>query len=218
MILPPKLILFNGPRHCGKDTAANHCKLSHGAHLFKMSRPLKAGIETMFDLTPGDVEYLESIKTQPSSILFGKSYVDVQISLGEDWFKEQFGEDIFGRIARKRIEKQIRCDPHQRLYVCSDSGFTAEAGALLDLFGFENVLLVRISRTGKTFAGDSRSYIDLPVTTVNITNDVGEESYCHSVEQLVDWFLFGQEHEFMLPSSASLVQTRLLCGIAELAN
>jgi hypothetical protein len=50
-------------------------------------------------------------------------------------------------------------------------------------------LLVKIHREGKTFAGDSRSYIELDgVKTVSLTNNGTTEEYHQSVHELVqDW-------------------------------
>ena len=42
---------------------------------------------------------------------------------------------------------------------------------MLELFGNENAILIRLRRDGCTYEGDSRSYIELPdVHTVDIMN------------------------------------------------
>jgi hypothetical protein len=192
--MEPKLILFNGPRHCGKDTAALYCVKKYGAHHFKISRPLKAAIKSIFNLDEGTVDYLETIKTQPTPLLFGKSYVDLQISLSEDWFKQLYGPDVFGHLAVRDLASHMVLDElaevNNCLYVCSDSGFAAEASPLVDLFGPENCLLVRVSRPGKTFAGDSRSYIELEgVPTVALSNDGSQGYYREAIENLIDYWL-----------------------------
>ncbi len=190
IVRPPKLILFNGPRHSGKDEASLHCERVFGAHHFKMSHPLKSGIKTMFDLSDEQVAYLETIKTQPTPLLHGKSYVEVQISLSEDWFKVFWDDKIFGEFARVKVSNAIKQNPETRLYVCSDSGFASETGPVAGVFGPENTLLVHIERPGKTFDGDSRSYITLPyVTMVTLTNDGTVEDYHRKVEDLASWWL-----------------------------
>lgn len=194
--MKPKLVLFNGPRHSGKDTASLHCVKAYGAYHFKMSRPLKAGLKAMFDLSEGTVDYLESIKTQKTDVLFGKSYVELQISLSEEWFKQLWGPFVFGKLAAQEIQKQIATGQGSQLYVCSDSGFAAEAQPLVDLFGADHVLLVRINRPGKDFAGDSRSYIELDgVTTVVVSNDGDEIQYRQSVENVLGYWLSEFDHE-----------------------
>jgi hypothetical protein len=169
---PSKLILFNGPRHSGKDEAANYCAEMFGANRFKMSGPIKAAIKAMFALSDEDVELLGTVKTQPSPLLFGRSYVEVQISFSEEWAKELWGKDVFGKIAARAVNQWQRYAGSGSLYVCSDSGFVEEAQELVyQVVGPDNVLLVQLERPGKSFVGDSRSYIELhDVKTIKIQN------------------------------------------------
>lgn len=188
-----KLILFNGPRHSGKDTAAIRCVHTFDAYHFKMSGPIKAAVRAMFSLTDEDVDGLEIIKTTGVPLFFEKSYVDVQISLSEDWTKPFFGTEVFGFLARRHVEKAIEADPTQGLFVCSDSGFDHEAKQLIDLFGAKNVLLVRIFRDGKTFDGDSRSYIYLDkVPTITVTNS-NFNTYQMTIDDVVASFLANEK-------------------------
>lgn len=181
-----KLVLFNGPRHSGKDTAALYCEQEFGAYHFKFSAPIKAAIKAMFNLTDEEVDYLESIKTEPTSLLMGMSYVGAQISFSEDWVKKILGKDAFGRLAATEIENSIAENPFKKLYVSSDSGFSSEAEPVVNLFGKENTLLVRIFRDGKDFSGDSRSYISINgVTTVPVINSGSVESYHKTIHQIV---------------------------------
>jgi hypothetical protein len=186
-----KLILFNGPRHSGKDTAAIHCQQQFGAYHFKLSGPIKAAIKSMFELKDETVELLEEVKTQAIPVLFDNSYVDCQISFSEDWAKKLFGNYVFGNLAARHVNRHILEHPEQELYVCSDSGFAAEAEPLIRLFGPKNCLLVKLHRPGKTFEGDSRSYISLDeVKTVELSNDYDTEIYCQSIDDLVtSWLL-----------------------------
>lgn len=183
--MQPKLILFNGPRHSGKDTAALRCEAEFKAYHFKLSGPIKAAVKAMFELKGNTVDFLETVKTQPVPIFFDKSYVDCQISFSEDWVKPFFGEYTFGILAARHVQRHMLDNPGQELYVCSDSGFATEAQPLIDLFGTDNVLLVKSYRNGKTFAGDSRSYIELDgVTTVSIRNDSTIEEYQQTIDHL----------------------------------
>ena len=190
--MAPKLILFNGPRHSGKDTAALHVAEILNAYHFKFSAPIKAAIKIAFNLSSQDVDYLESIKTQPTPILFGKSYVEAQISFSEEWAKPSFGQDVFGEWAVNAI-RNVQAKAYIRkydLFVSSDSGFACEAWPVIEnLFGVENTLLVRVYRQGKNFDGDSRSYIELPgVETVEIENNDSIGDYHKRVIALVQRF------------------------------
>jgi hypothetical protein len=187
--MKPKLILFNGPRHSGKDTASLYCETAFKAHHFKMSGPIKAAIKAMFGFHDQEVEYLESIKVDSTPSLFNRSYVETQISFSETWAKQLFGKYVFGDLAARHLRDAICDNPTQRLYVCSDSGFEAEALPVIDLFGKQNTLLVKIYREGKTFAGDSRSYIELEgAQTLSLFNNGTTEQYHKAVHQLAqDW-------------------------------
>lgn len=185
----PRLILFNGPRHSGKDTAALHLEQARNAYHFKFSAPIKAAIKAAFQLTDEEVLVLESIKTEPTEILLGKSYVETQISFSEEWAKCFWSPYFFGLLAAQVVRKEL-VKGQRNLYVCSDSGFSSEAQAVVDLFGKENVLLVKIYRDGKTFAGDSRDYIDLDgVTTISLTNNWNVDYYRKEVEHIADSWL-----------------------------
>jgi hypothetical protein len=194
--MQPKLILFNGPRHSGKDTAALRCEAEFKAYHFKLSGPIKAAVKAMFELKDHTVDFLETVKTQAVPIFFDNSYVDCQISFSEDWVKPFFGEYTFGTLAARHVQRHMLDNPNQELYVCSDSGFAAEAQPLIDLFGADNVLLVKSYRDGKTFAGDSRSYIELDnVTTVSIANNGTIAEYHQTIDHLTTiWLTEGFEN------------------------
>ena len=90
--------------------------------------------------------------------------------------KPCYGKDIFGKIAAYKIAEEFQLVDTEilsdrDLYVFSDCGFDAEIHHVLKLFGNENALLIRISKEGSTYEGDSRSYIELPdVLTIDIHN------------------------------------------------
>ena len=181
-----QLILFNGPRHSGKDTAANHVwRTFENVRRFKMSRPLKDGIKAFFNLTDAQVAYLEQNKTKPDDLLFGNSYVDTQISLSEHWAKEFFGMTVFGKLAARELATSA-----STLFVCSDSGFAYEAEPIVRTIGKENTLLIRLHRPGKTFDGDSRSYIEMPgVMTLDMHNAGEVFQFQTQVTQVVQAWL-----------------------------
>jgi hypothetical protein len=181
-----KLILLNGCPRCGKDTAADYLVHSLGAHAFKFSRPIKDAIKAAFQLSDVEVDVLEATKSKPTELFSDMSYRDIQISFSEDWLKPKLGQDIFGRLAARSLAKTIKMYPNNQLFVSSDSGFAAEAEPVIDLFGRENTLLIRVYRDGFSFEGDSRSYIDLPgVTRVSVTNNGSVLEYQDAVRELV---------------------------------
>ena len=181
-----KMILFNGPRHSGKDTAADYVWSEYlNTMRFKLSGPIKAAIAAMFELTPTQIHYLEAIKTEPTDLLFGRSYVDTQIHFSEMWAKEFFGVRVFGNLAARKVSQSA-----SSLFVCSDSGFDYETLPLLKHIGTSNTLLLKLRRTGKSFDGDSRNYIDLPgVTTIWLDNDGSVVDFHNNIKTVIDAWL-----------------------------
>lgn len=193
-----KLILFNGPPRSGKDTAVNHllskyCAAGNYSRIygFKFSQPIKDAVKATFALTQEEVQFAEAHKDEPLDLFFGETYRNVQISFSEDWLKKGFGPNVFGELAKRRVDNAIRLDPtEEHVFLCSDSGFASEAKPLVEYFGPENVTLVHVFAPGKTFAGDSRSYINLSglgVTTLPVHNSRTIEDYKALVEVLFEW-------------------------------
>lgn len=183
-----RLILFNGPPYAGKDECAKYLySKRHGTHWFRLSQPLKDGVKATFNLTDAEQAALEAKKDQPSPILMGKTYREVQISMSEDWCKPFFGKSIFGQIALRRIQRSIA-----KLFVCSDSGFVEEVLPLLTHFKKEEVLLVYLHRKGRDFSNDSRSYIRLDgIKTVTLENN-GSLALLHDVlDGVIDGWIEG---------------------------
>lgn len=149
-----KIIFFNGPPRCGKDTASNGL-LSHyeKSENVKFSESLKSSLPKFFGISDDYIKVLEIHKEFPLEILLGKTWREVQISLSEHWAKPIFGKDVFGRIASNRIKHS-----NNEIFFISDSGFYEEAHTLVEDFGIENCLLIRVKREGYDFSSDSRSY------------------------------------------------------------
>lgn len=180
-----KLILFNGPPRCGKDTAAAHVwqKYPNSLH-FKLSQPLKDGVKAFFNLSDDDVKVAEANKDEPLDMFFGYTYRQVQISLSEDWGKPKFGQRIFGALAARQLARSP-----STMFLCSDSGFDYEATPLIAAIGAPNTLLIRIMRPGCTFANDSRSYITLPEVRMVILHNNGHKRdlYEHLTTVIDEW-------------------------------
>jgi hypothetical protein len=184
------------------------------AYHFKFSAPIKAAIKAAFDLSDEDVRYLETIKTTPTPILLGKSYVEVQISFSENWAKLFFGQDVFGQIAERKLT-YVANETGTQLFVCSDSGFAVEAWPIINtIFGKENTLLVRISREGKDFTDDSRSYIDLPgVDTIRIENNETLSNYHGAIDDLITfWLQFTSNNHRAAKKATAVVEKDLVAN------
>jgi hypothetical protein len=163
-----KIILFNGPPRCGKDTAALHCFRNLPKHNFgifdRMSMPIKRAFAATVGLNisgTGDVEHWEARKEEviPG---FGVSYRQWQIDFSEKFMKPLYGNDIFGKLFISRQKRQHR----EAVVFVPDCGFNTEYEALATEYGEENVLVVKIFRDGTSFSGDSRNYIEVPARFV----------------------------------------------------
>ena len=180
-----RIILFNGPPGCGKDTAAkivskHLCNLNYE---YKMALPLKEACHKLLGLQ-GNLEDLEPLKEVPIKFLVKQDFNhwpsmklvnensemtlrQFYIHVSENMMKPMFGDDIFGRLA---VENLRQC--HTAVATVSDTGFEKEALPIIEYFGAEHVCLIRLHRPGKTFAGDSRNYVELPVgLSIDVEND-----------------------------------------------
>lgn len=163
------IILFNGPPSSGKDTIARHLfekwdfyQLPDQCHFDRMSMPIKTAFAGMtgteLDEFGNNLTY-EKIKEQPLDFLAGKSYRQWQIDFSEVLMKPKYTNEIFGRLLVSRIEEKRKgCDTDS--IVIPDCGFDVELDVLSRLLPTRDKLfLFRLHRSGKTFAGDSRSYV-----------------------------------------------------------
>jgi len=167
-----KIILINGPARSGKDSLAHaFSRFTHEigmkSEITKFALPLKEKAHALFGFPSAPHDFFEGEKDVPQTYLFGKTWRQIYIAVSEQLFKPLFGQDIFGKLLCQEIDllEQIAredLEPEADFFLVSDSGFAAEARAVVDHFGADNILLVRLARDGYTFAGDSRGYISLP--------------------------------------------------------
>lgn len=183
-----RIILFNGPPRSGKDTAARACieaeDLNGHFRVFdRMSMPIKrafAGMTGQHIDRWGNVDYFEEVKE------FGvkgieASYRQWQIDFSERFMKPLYGDNVFVRLFIQRQVSQHR----DAVVFVPDCGFDIEYSILVNAFGVENVLVVKIYRPGADFRGDSRSWLK-----------VGSFGDKRDVEQVLHVNNAGTEDEF----------------------
>lgn len=163
----PRLILLNGPAGSGKDFAGEMLRRADPRRVVveKFARVLKEHCHAAYSLVtpfgePLPHDHFEARKEQPCHEFMGLRPRQVYIAFSELLMKPLHGKDVFGRILRDDLSAMLEMEPETDVVV-TDSGFREEAEALLQAFGAENTTLVRLHREGRTFAGDSRSYISL---------------------------------------------------------
>lgn len=176
-----KIILFNGPPGSGKDFGAEYVAKSFpNTILDKFANVLKERTHAMYGFPWKKASYYEDCKNEAHEDFYGLSPRQAYINVSETYFKPIHGIDIFGKILASELDKR-----EWDLAVISDSGFVDEALVLIEKYGAENIILVRVHRKGHDFSNDSRSYIHLNVCNIDIENE-GDSSYTDQLHDLVD--------------------------------
>lgn len=185
----PHVILINGPPGSGKDTAAEaikstyHCGLTPVVHE-KFSTPLKLAVCSLFNVT---MEELEEMKDAPGEKLMAVPGREWQIAISEEVVKHNscrphaFAE-LFDRRIKAMMEHARAADRQKPssiaitpIIVVSDCGFQEEADYISTLY---DCGLIRLSREGSNYDGDSRGVVspnnDMKWTTNIHANTVDE--------------------------------------------
>jgi hypothetical protein len=170
-----KLLLINGAPRSGKDTAGEVARrVGRGkVHVAKFAKVLKERTHALYGLFGADSKPLphdafESVKDCEHDEFLGATPRQAYIAVSEKLMKPLHGDAVFGLMLLQELESNAA---DADLIVVTDSGFAAEAVPLVESFGAENTVLMRIHRTGCDFNGDSRSLIALDgVRTVDVHN------------------------------------------------
>lgn len=186
------MILVNGPPRAGKTTVEKivahllgRCDvLSMGDRLKDMTHRLY-GI-TDVDGRPLRTDHFERTKDQPCEGFLGATPRDTYISVAENHLKHLHGKDVLGRLAVEEIESRDREGFDAVAYDC---GFDLEARPVVERFGRTNCLILRVSRPGTSWSGDSRFWLDdrtisddgNPVSSIVISNDGTEAELAEKV-------------------------------------
>lgn len=182
------VVFLNGPPRSGKDTIGRIITDAvPGARAVKFAHALKVATHALFAGLQGrqvdldkhgygignfhelhEDDVYEYCKGDPRPEFFDKTPREAYIAVSELLCKPLFGPAFFGRILRDEIVR----NPTVPVWAITDSGFADEAVPIIQAVGRHNCTLVRAYREGCTFAGDSRSYIDLDVPAkLDLRND-----------------------------------------------
>jgi len=205
-----KIILLNAPPRAGKDTAARSIisalredgrergvpanELPSYTDIVGFSHELK---ELTYRAWGHDLPHdaFEDHKSEGMAAFDGMTPREAYIDFSENVMKPRFGQGVFGRLFVRRLA-HLKKLGDERVIVVPDSGFVPEAEEVVDAFGADDVLLVKIDahRRGCTYAGDSRSYIALPgVQTITVENNragtIGKAVFQHDIQRAVRGWL-----------------------------
>lgn len=173
-----KIILFNGPPHSGKDTAAR-LLTRHFAPVAieRFSMPIKRAFASFMDApidALGNVHGYEDHKDTPMNDFTKRpTYREWQIAFSEQLNKPLFGDDVFTRLLIRRLERR---SPGTTMLI-PDCGFQIECDTLRAVSHMDlHIQLLRVHRAGCDFSLDSRSYLFDP-SAIDIHNDSTREVY-----------------------------------------
>lgn len=179
----PVYIVLNGPSEVGKSTeiASGLCNrlklLEYKVVGESMANPMKHFIAVALGMKYSDLK-----KNSPMAVLQGYSPREFLIDLSESYLKKRYQDDFFGRLLEHRI---LRIDPLPDFVVIDDVGFHEEVHTL----GY-TLRIIRVTRPGKTFQGDSRNFLSDPHYTLD--NDGTLEDLALKLDHLCSWC----DHEF----------------------
>lgn len=171
------VIFLNGPPYCGKDTLAGHIvqRLS-GFKIVKFAAVLKERTHALYGRPDLPHDHFELCKDEPNALFLGLTPRDAYIAVSEKLMKPIHGKAVFGKLL---VNTMLAEPVMPRAFVISDSGFAHEAFPVIERFGFENCILARIhaEKRGCTFEKDSRSYITLPIKTIDVENNGEQDTF-----------------------------------------
>lgn len=184
-----KVVLFNGPPGSGKDSAGEALATSFkGAFVYKFAEALKLATHALFGEEDQPAHAFEKRKGTPLDEFFGMTPRATYIKVSETAVKPAFGRDFFGKV----LAKQLRRAPSLvEIAAITDSGFDYEAAPVIEAAGRQNVLLIRVHRRGKTFDGDSRSYIEIDNLASRDLWNLGSEQEWHAqvISEVHRWMM-----------------------------
>lgn len=177
-----RIIILNGPRDTGKDTAADYLVERYGYTKLEMKGSLRKLAHQIASLTSKDpvalcnaLEFDRDLKDTKRVPEFGdRTWPEFIIWLSETVCKPIFGQDVFALAAVKAVR-----DSGADRIVFSDGGFQAEVDTLYKSFAMEgHFLIVHVHREGRSFSSvrkDSRGYVAHPNYggTYPLHNDAG---------------------------------------------
>lgn len=154
-----KIIAFNGPPRSGKDTLKRLIIdefIDKNIKTYTLSDILIEATCVMYGIgrDEWDERYHTDQKDEPWELLFGLSQRQALIGLSEEYLKPKHGGDVIAKMFLKRLEYFDECCDIDVLLI--DTGFTEEFKHIVNSFGRDNVMLIRVKREGCDYSNDSR--------------------------------------------------------------
>ena len=180
-ITKPFVVILNAPPQAGKDTVAARLKTKYGYNHCEMKRKLFDLALTIHSISKEDwdAHYTSELKEKPWDALGGVSPRQALIDISEKVIKPFYGQDYFAKSAIKQLLPGVN--------VFSDGGFITETSLLSEAAGEGRCILIRIHREGKTFDGDSRSYLyPEDIKCVDVYNNSTPGALVSTIKDIID--------------------------------
>jgi hypothetical protein len=166
--MPSHIFLFNGPAYSGKNTLLEHLftrsMLKIDFIQINSIDPIKQIVQSFTTEYIGNYTKSRAEKEAARPEFFGLSYREFAIKISEEWLKPSFGADCIGKMFARKCVSVI---PHNNCIIANESlGFNEELFAILkELKPHVKALdikvhLIKVSREGCTYDGDSREDVD----------------------------------------------------------
>lgn len=179
-----KIVFISGPPRCGKDTAAQliATEAAEKMALDKFAIELKERCHSAYRLMlqngmPIPWHYFEGTKDVPLAAFEGRSPRSAYIEFYRHWVEPVCGAGALGRWLVKRVKHftALMLSRGQAIpgMVISDAGRREDCIPVIREWGADSCILIRLSREGCTFKGDSRrdfTLRDLGVRTETVVN------------------------------------------------
>ena len=183
-----RVIMFNGPPHAGKDTAGEFCREFFGENAThaKFTQPVKDRAHSQLGLKVA-TDHFEALKDVKLDEFEGMTPREYYIRTSER-LRQRYGHDV---VAKLLVQSLTRAETP--FIVNTDLGNDTEANTLMNAYGAENCLLIRIHREGKNFDNDCRTWVrGVNVASFDIPNRTMSQ-FRGDLEDVLDRFGFRPE-------------------------
>lgn len=173
-----KVVIFNGPPRCGKDTICDLLKSKFEKSVIRtrFAETLKQGAHALLGLSV-PTEAFNDVKDVKQELLNNHTWREWYIWIAEHCMKQFLGDEAFGKILVSRLSamEDEGLFTSDKVVVLSDCGFEQEMAPVVRHFGEDNCVLIRIHRQGHDFSNDSRGYVQGPALpyTFDVLNPEG---------------------------------------------
>lgn len=174
--MPKIVILLNGPKRAGKDTASAALAEAGGAavRLLKFTDPVKRLAHAAHGIDR-PTWWFEPVKDTRLPEFGGLTPREAYIATG-DRLREERGEDA---VAKLFVEAMAASGAE--IVVGSDLGREAEVLLAAQAVGAENVFILRIHRDGHDYRDDCRGWIEVPGIRSEDVRNGGDVAFAEEV-------------------------------------